>query len=176
MYQLHLVGKSKLLIGLSVAAMASGCTGLGQIVKTEQQIPVTVSNDGKKVAESGAVILWPPYSSAAVIDKEGNRCVLTASGSKTIDASSEAAFKLGKALEKIEGLDASSKAKVTEAFTKLSAAGSQSTFLDVALFHLCILDLNGTFKYLDANNKLTGKSEAMMKVYEKALEAAKSIP
>ena len=160
---------------LLVAIAASGCTSLGEVIRAEQKIPITVHNDGKKVEQSGAVFLWPPFSSAAIVDGQGNRCVLTASGSKTIDASSEAAVKLGKAFDKIEGLDASSKAKVTEAFTKISAAGSQSTFLDVALFHLCVMEQNGTFKYVDSNGKLTGKSEAMMEAYKKALEAAKAI-
>lgn len=162
-------------LAMLVALTATGCTSIGELARTEQKIPITVHNDGMKVEESGAVFLWPPYSSAAIVDGKGNRCVLTASGSKTIDASTEAAVKLGKAFDKIEGLDASSKAKVTEAFTKISAAGSQSTFLDVALFQLCVLEQNGTFKHVDANGKLTGKSEAMMEAYKKALEAAKSI-
>nr|WP_315481456.1 hypothetical protein [uncultured Undibacterium sp.] len=162
-------------VTLLVIIACSGCTNLAGIVRNEQQIPITVHNDGNVVKESGAMFLWPPYSSAAIVDKEGNRCVLTASGSKTIDASTEAAIKLGKAFEKIDGLDASSKAKITEAFTKLSASGAQSTFLDVALFQLCMFEQNGAFKYVDSNGRLIGKSQAIMEAYKLTLDTAKSI-
>jgi len=167
--------KLSMLPVLAVAAMSVGCTNLNQLARDEQKIPITVYNDQTSVKESGAVMLWPPYSSAAVVDKEGNRCVLAASGAKSIEASAEAALKLGKALEKIEGLDASAKSSLTEAFTKLSASSSQSTFADLALFHLCILDQNGTFKHVDNKGELSGKSKAVMDAYIKTINAAKDV-
>ena len=169
---------SRILLVISVLAVISGCTNLNQLARDEKKIPITVYNDQRKVKEEGAVMLWPPHSSAAIIDKEGNRCVLAASGAKSIDASAEAALKLGKAFEKIEGLDASTKSKLTETFTKLSASGAQSTFADVTLFHLCILEQNGAFKYVDGvdgKGELTGKSKAILDAYIKIIEAAKSI-
>ncbi len=153
-------------------ALSTGCASLSQL----QAIPVTVSNSGEEVKESGALFLWPPYSSAAVVDGKGNRCVLAASGAKTIDASSQAVLKLGKALEKIEGLDATVKNELTESFTKLSSADSRAAFTDIALFHLCIFDQNGTFKYKKPSGDLTEKSKAMMDAFYKVMETAKELP
>jgi hypothetical protein len=138
---------------IASAALAAGCANLNQIAKTEQNIPITTYESDKKLGEAGAVYLWPPYSSAAVVDGKGNRCILAASGAKTIDASSEAALKLGKALEKIEGLDISIKNRLVESFAKISAADAHAAFVDVALFHLCILDQNGSFAERKKNDK-----------------------
>lgn len=150
--------------------LCSGCTSLTQLAREEQQIPLTIGNPGLPVKESGALFLWPPHSSAAVVDKEGNRCVLVASGAKTIDASSEAALKVGQALQRIEGLDASTKAELAETFTKLSAADARAAFVDVALFHLCILDQNGTFK--EGND---GKSKMIMEAYLRTIESGSGL-
>jgi hypothetical protein len=150
--------------------LLSGCANLGQLAREQQQIPITVYNSGEAVKESGAVFLWPPYASAAVVDNQGNRCVLAASGAKTIDASTEAALKIGKALEKIEGLDVSTKWRLLEAFTKISAADAHAAFADVALFHLCMLDQNGTFKNMES-----GKAAKIMDAYLKTIEAAREL-
>jgi hypothetical protein len=146
--------------------LCSGCTTVEDIAREEQKIPVTITNPGEPVKEAGALFLWPPHSSAAVVDKEGNRCVLVASGAKTIDASSEAALKVGKALEKIEGLDVATKTELVQTFTKLSAADARAAFVDVALFHLCILDQNGTFKDGD-----DGKSRMILDAYIRTIES-----
>ena len=145
----------RLLLACTVAASiaCSGCANLDRIAKTEQNIPITTYDGSKHVGQGGAVYLWPPYSSAAILDGKGNRCVLAASGAKTIDASAEATFKLGKLLDKLEGLDVSVKNKLTEAFTKLSAADSHAAFVDVALFHLCLFDQNGSFAEWKKNDE-----------------------
>jgi len=159
------------LLLLAIGTQLAGCSSFSTLSRETQNIPITVHNSGAAVAESGAVYLWPPYSSAAVVDGKGNRCVLAASGAKTVDASSEAALKIGKALQKIEGLDASIKNKLVESFTKISAADRHAAFADVSLFHLCMLDQNGTFKQADQ-----GKSKMIMDAYLKTVEAAKSLP
>ena len=166
---------------LVLPIVMSGCTNLNQLARDEQKIPITTYEGQSPLKQAGAVYLWPPYSSAAVVDGKGNRCVLAASGAKTIDASTEAALKIGKAFEKIEGLDASTKSRVLEVFTKLSAADSHAAFADVALFHLCILDENGTFAEFKEDKK-TGqmvdhkfKAKLMMDAYLKTIEAAKEI-
>lgn len=156
---------------LVLTALLQGCTSLPSVIRASSQIPITVHNSGKELAESGAVYLWPPHSSAAIIDGKGNRCVLAASGARSVDASSEAALKIGKAIEKIEGLDVSTKTKLVESFTKISAADNHASFADIALFHLCMLDQNGTFKEGDK-----GKSKMIMEAYYKTLEAAQALP
>lgn len=158
---------------MGVSSLAAVClsAGCGKL----QEIPYVYHNPAEvtgeaKVKEAGAVYLWPPYTSAAVLDKEGKHCVLAASGAKSIDASSQAALKLGKALEKIENLEASLKNSIVETFTKVSAADAHAAFADVALFHLCILEQNGAFK-----NDQPEKRQIMMDAYNKTIQAAQQL-
>jgi hypothetical protein len=147
-----------------LVAPLSACAGLGQL-KGGDRVEISYKGSNEKIDQAGAVYVWPPYSSAAIVDREGNRCVLAASGAKTINATTEAALKLGKALDKIEGLDASVKSTLLESFTKTSAADSKAAFVDIALFHLCLLDQNGTFKKDD------GKRDLVMQAYYHTIDA-----
>ena len=160
---------------LVAASTMTGCADLGALSRQGQQLQITTYNPQEKVAEAGALAVWPPYASAAVVDGRGNRCVLAASGAKTIDASSEAALKLGKALEKIEGLEASIKGKVVESFTKITAADAHAAFADVALFHLCILDQNGTFGIDEKTGAQKVKAKQILDDYLTTIEAARSL-
>jgi hypothetical protein len=138
---------------VALIAPLGACAGLGQL-KGGERVHISYKGSDEKLDQAGAVYVWPPYSSAAIVDREGNRCVLAASGAKTINATTEAALKLGKALDKVEGLDASAKSTLLESFTKTSAADAKAAFIDIALFHLCLLDQNGTFKKEDGKRKL----------------------
>jgi hypothetical protein len=161
-----------------LVATTTGCTSLSQPTKDEQKIPITIYEGKSDLQEAGAVYLWPPFSSAAIVDGKGNRCVLAANGAKTIDASTEAALKIGKAFDKIEGLDAATKSHILETFTKLSAADAHAAFADVALFHLCIMDENGTFAEYKVNKKTgektdhTFKAKLMMDAYLEVVRTA----
>ena len=159
-----------------VSTVVSGCANLNQLARDEQQIPITVHNDQTVLKEAGAIYLFPPYSSAVVIDGKGNRCVLTAAGSKSISATSEGALKIGEALDKIKGLEASVKSELIESFTKLNTADNHAAFADIALFHLCLLDQNGTFKNKDdEGSDTTAKAKIVMDAYLKTIEAARSL-
>lgn len=173
--------RKTIVCALVLSAVMSGCTNLNQLARDEQRIPITTYEGKSSLASSGAVYLWPPYSSAAVVDGKGNRCVLAASGAKTIDASTEAALAIGKAVPKTGELSASTESRVLEVLTKLSAADSHAAFADIALFHLCILDENGTFAEFKENKK-TGqmvdhkfKANLMMDAYLKTIQAAKEL-
>jgi hypothetical protein len=158
------------LIGLLLVVVLSGCSSLHQVAREESKIPITVENVQEKVKEAGAVFLWPPYSSAAIVDKSGDRCVLAASGAKTATINTEGALKLADALEKVKGLEASFKNSLVEAFTKTSAADSKAAFTDVALFHLCVLEMNGNLK--DAKPE---KRKAMLDAFYKVLDTAREL-
>nr|VFK08945.1 MAG: hypothetical protein BECKLPF1236A_GA0070988_100225 [Candidatus Kentron sp. LPFa]VFK33529.1 MAG: hypothetical protein BECKLPF1236C_GA0070990_102123 [Candidatus Kentron sp. LPFa] len=155
-----------------LATTMVGCADLAALSRQTAQPQIQsedlgefLKDDGKK-EHAGKLAVWPPYTSAAIIDGQGNRCVLAASGAKTIDASSEATLKLGKALEKIETLDASIKSQIIESFTKITAADEHAAFVDIALFHLCILDQNGTFKKND------WKAKEILNAYLETIDAA----
>lgn len=158
---------------LMTALALGGCMSMDRVARDAQNIPLTIDKapHGEKLGEAGAIYLWPPYSSAAVVDGKGNRCILAASGAKTLDASSDFAFKLGKAFEQIDGLDVATKQRLLETFTKISAADAHAAFADVALFHLCILDQNGTFELNEQH-----KSRMVMDAYLAAVKAAAPPP
>jgi hypothetical protein len=101
----------------------------------------------KAYPDSGkaAIYLWPPSTSAAIVDDEGNRCVLVASGAQSATASMKSSLHLPDLIEALKGLDVSSQKQLIENFTRISQADSRAAALDVALFHLCLLDQNGTF-------------------------------
>ena len=147
--------------------LLSGCADLTKLVLDGQKIPINVYNDEKEVQKSGAIMVWEPHSSAAIIGQKGNRCVLAASGAKSISESSEAILKLQ---DTLKGVDAETKDKLTETFAKLSVSTAQSTFADVALFHLCILDQNGAFDLQKGES-----SKAMLNAYLETIEAVRSI-
>lgn len=98
------------------------------------------------------------------MDDEGNRCLLTASGAQTVDATLDLALKADDLLGKVAGLDASSKSKLLEVFEKISAPDTRSTGIDTALFHLCMLDMNGTFKEKHVGPR--GKGWAILDAYK----------
>jgi hypothetical protein len=156
------------LLGLPTALALSGCTSLGQLARDRQNIPFKAYPDPGQAA----IYLWPPYTSAAIVDPQNNRCVLTASGAQTVEASAEAAIKAGDVFGKIANLDASTKSTLIEAFKQISAADNRATALDIALFHLCMLDQNGTFKHMEEG----GKGREVMAAYKLTVETALKMP
>ena len=158
-------------ISLSLCILSSGCANLNQISKDRQFIPFRAfPAEGK-----AAIYLWPPYTSAAIVDNQGNRCVLGASGAQTVEASSEAALKAGDILGKIANLDAQTKSTFLEAFKQISAADSRASFVDLALFHLCMLDQNGTFsKHEDGKDNMApgAKGPKILEAYKTVVQEA----
>lgn len=152
---------------LVAAVLLAGCANPVGVLRERQNIPFRAYPETEKPA---AIYLWPPYTSAAIVDTEGNRCVLTASGAQTIDANAQAAIKAGDLFGKIANLDASSQTQVLEAFKQISAPDNRSAALDIALFHLCLLDQNGTFS---EKNMMAGrKGPLVLEAYKYTVERA----
>lgn len=155
--------------------LSGGCANVNQISKDREVIPFRAfPAEGK-----AAIYLWPPYTSAAIVDGHGNRCVLGASGAQTVEARSEAALKAGDVIGKIANLDVQTKGLFLEAFKQISAADSRASFVDLALFHLCLLDQNGTFtKHKDGIDNMApgAKGPEVLKAYNFVIqEAAKMV-
>ena len=163
--------KSITFVALALTLLSSGCANLNQISKDRQVIPFRAfPSDGK-----AAIYLWPPYTSAAIVDDQGNRCVLGASGAQTVESNSEAALKAGDILGKIANLDAQTKSTFLEAFKQISAADSRASFVDLALFHLCMLDQNGTFtNHKDGRDNMAqnAKGPAILAAYKLVIQEA----
>lgn len=156
----------KILLLASCLTTLSGCTSFSDIGKQRTEIPFK-----SFPADSGtpAIYLWPPYTSAAIVDDDNNRCILGASGAQTADITAESAAKASQILDKLSGLDASTKKHLVEQFVKISQADSRAAAADVSLFHLCILDQNGTFKDFA---KPGDKGPAILDAYRFTVEQA----
>ena len=125
-----------------VAVLLSGCANPVRLLREQRHIPFLAFPSD----EEPAMYLWPPYTSAAIVDSEGNRCILTASGAQSLQSSQEFALAVQNAFAKVGQLDASAQQALAQSFSQISKPDQRSTALDIALFHLCILDQNGTFK------------------------------
>jgi hypothetical protein len=158
--------------------------------KIQSLIPFKAYPDSGKAA----IYLWQPSTSAAIVDDEGNRCVLVASGAQSVNASAETSLRIPALAEAMKGLDASSKSKLIDTFTKITQADSRAAALDIALFHLCLLDQNGTFgkskkpsnkefstsatkaitgvAQLEEPQELKGKAKPILEAYKFAVERA----
>ncbi len=151
------------------AALLAGCASVGRLASDQKTIPFKAFPDPGQAA----IYLWPPYTSAAIVDPQGNRCVLTASGAQTLDVSSEAALRAGDVFGKLANLDASTKTTLIQAFKQISAADNRATATDIALFHLCMLDQNGTFKSIESPNS---KGQLVLNAYRFTVEQAMKMP
>lgn len=165
--------KTNCIWALSAVLLLSACASPTSILRARQSIPFRAfpTDDG---GPAPAIYLWPPYTSAALVDDEGNRCVLTASGAQTVDATLDLALKSDDLLGKVSGLDASSKSKLLEAFQKISSPDTRSTGIDTALFHLCMLDMNGTFK--EKHMGPNGKGWAILDAYKFTVQTIMQAP
>ena len=165
--------RNPIYMAVACAALA-GCSTVPEVAKLELAPQIGAAIFGSMDnAKAGAIYVWNPYNSAAIVDGKGNRCVIAASGAKTFQTSSESGLKV-EGLEKIIGsttLDANQKSDLIEAFTKLSAADSDAAFLDVALFHLCIFDQNGTFGK-EENGEMKPKGKPILDAYLSTVELA----
>jgi hypothetical protein len=161
----------KRLFAVILTISITGCAA-NSYVRSRTDIPFKAYPD----TGSAAIYLWPPYTSAAIVDAQGNRCVLAASGAQTVDVSSEAALKAGDILGKVANLDAGTKDKFIEAFKQIGQPDSRAAALDIALFHLCVLDQNGTFKDIRSNAQEQSKGKLVMEAYRFAVERALSLP
>lgn len=147
---------------LPLIAVVSGCTNLNLLARDEQRLRIEVATPAASshLQKPGAVYVWPPYASAAIVGSDGSRCVLTAAGAKTYDASADANLITADVMEQIGKLEADTQNTLKTLFTRLSAADSRAAFLDVALFHLCVLDQNGTFKGMQDQDQLAPEKRA----------------
>lgn len=155
-------------VTLVCAAMLGGCANPARVFRDSQAIPFKAYPDQGKAA----IYLWEPFTSAAIVDSEGNRCVMAASGAQSLGATASAALKASDVAGKLGNLDAAAQSAINHAFNQISQPDSRSAALDIALFHLCILDQNGTFKDVRGMPDGHSKGHLVMKAYLQTVEKA----
>ena len=91
----------------------------------------------------GTLYVWNPDDTGAFISNKGDACLQVAEIFKTQKAELEAAIKMGALLEKAENIDTSLKQVIEETATKLSDKDAAATFLSIAMFNICMYEMNG---------------------------------
>lgn len=114
--------------------------------------------------------VWNPNSNAAYIFQSTGSataaCMASADVAKARNYENELKVDLGKVLDKIDSARIEEKLKVIDTVTKLSEKGESASFLNVAMFHICMMAGSGKITPTEAIS-------LMSKAIDKAAEIAK---
>ena len=114
--------------------------------------------------------VWNPNNNAAYIFQNTGSataaCLASADVAKARSYENELKIDLGKVLDKIESAKIEDKLKIIDTVTKLSEKGESASFLNVAMFHICMMAGAGKLTNAEANN-------LMAKAIDKAAEVSK---
>ncbi|MNL49292.1 hypothetical protein D3C87_1722170 [compost metagenome] len=86
--------------------------------------------------------MWNPNHNAAYIYNNSGQaaaCVASADVAKARSREEEVKIDVGDVLGKIGSVKAEDKLKIVETLTKLGSPSNASAFLNVALFHICLM-------------------------------------
>lgn len=111
--------------------------------------------------------VWNPNNNAAYIFKNGSNataaCLASADVAKSRNYDNEIKIDLGKILDKIDSAKISEKLTIIETITKLNDKGESASFLNVAMFHICMMAGSGKITPDQANTLM---SQAIIKSAE----------
>ncbi len=86
--------------------------------------------------------VWNPNNNAAYIYVENNKasaCVASADVAKARSTENELKIDIGKILDTVDSAKLEDKLKIVDNITKLGERTEKATYLNVALFHICML-------------------------------------
>ena len=105
--------------------------------------------------------VWNPNNNAAYIFQNGSSdtaaCLASADVAKTRSYESEFKIDLGKVLDKIYSAKIEDQLKIIDTVTKLTEKGESASFLNVAMFHICMMAGAGKITPTEVNT-LMGKA------------------
>lgn len=114
--------------------------------------------------------VWNPNNNAAYIFQNTGSataaCLASADVAKGRSYENELKIDLGKVLDKVDSAKIEDKLKIIDTVTKLSEKGESASFLNVAMFHICMMAGAGKLTNAEANN-------LMSKAIDKAAEVSK---
>lgn len=116
--------------------------------------------------------VWNPNNNAAYIFQNGGSasaaCLASADVAKARNYESEFKVDLGKMFDKIDSAKVEDTLKIIDTVTKLSERGESASFLNVAMFHICMMAGAGKISPTEANT-------LMAKAIDKAAEISKPV-
>lgn len=129
-----------------------------------------VSLDAEQAPDK--LYVWNPNNNAAYIFQNGGSasaaCLASADVAKARNYESEFKVDLGKVLEKVDSAKVEDKLKIIDTVTKLSERGESASFLNVAMFHICMMAGAGKITPTETN-------ALMAKAIDKAAELSRPV-
>ena len=168
--QIQNIGKCLLAFPLM---MLSGCATSIWEAKWGPDKP-HISYVSLEAAESqlDKLYVWNPNNNAAYIfQNKGSAtaaCLASADVAKARSYENEVKVDLGKILDKIDSAKVEDKLKIIDTVTKISEKNESASFLNVAMFHICMMAGAGKITSAEANM-------LMAKAIDKAAEISKPI-
>jgi hypothetical protein len=154
-----------------VVVMLSGCATSVWDAKYGSDKPhISYISLAARENQPDKLYVWNPNNNAAYIFQNTGSataaCLASADVAKARSYENELKIDLGKVLDKIESATIEDKLKIIDTVTKLSEKGESASFLNVAMFHICMMAGAGKLTNAEANN-------LMSKAIDKAAEVSK---
>lgn len=153
------------------AVMLSGCaTSVWEAKYGSDKPHISYVSLEAGQSQPDKLYVWNPNNNAAYIFQNTGSataaCLASADVAKTRSYESELKVDLGKVLDKIDSAKIEDKLKIIDTVTKLSEKSESASFLNVAMFHICMMAGAGKITNAEANN-------LMAKAIDKAAEVSK---
>ena len=154
-----------------VVVMLSGCaTSVWEAKYGSDKPHISYISLAADENQPDKLYVWNPNNNAAYIFQNTGSataaCLASADVAKARSYENELKIDLGKVLDKIESAKIEDKLKIIDTVTKLSEKGESASFLNVAMFHICMMAGAGKLTNAEANN-------LMSKAIDKAAEVSK---
>ena len=112
--------------------------------------------------------VWNPNNNAAYIFQNTGSataaCLASADVAKARSYENELKIDVGEVLDKVDSAKLEDKLKIVDTVTKLSEKGESAAFLNVAMFHICMMAGAEKITHTEANSLMEKAIEAAAKV------------
>ena len=112
--------------------------------------------------------VWNPNNNAAYVFQKGGSptaaCLASADVAKARSYESELKVDLGKVLDKVDSAKLEDKLKIIDTVTRLSEKGESASFLNVAMFHICMMAGAGKLTDVEASKLMSEAIEQAAKI------------
>lgn len=159
------------LLSLSTAMLGGCATSVWEAKYGSEKPHISYVSLEAGKSQLDKLYVWNPNNNAAyVFQSTGSAtaaCLASADVAKARSYESELKVDLGKVLDKIDNAKIEDKLKIIDTVTKLSEKGESASFLNVAMFHICMMAGAGKVTSAEANT-------LMSKAMDKAAEVSKA--
>ena len=167
---MKIINVAKLLIFTPVLLLGGCATSVWEAKWGSDKPKISFVSLEAGQSQPDKLYVWNPNNNAAYIFQNygsaTTACMASADIAKARSYDSELKVNLGKVLDKIDSAKIEDKLKIIETVTKLSEKGESASFLNVAMFHVCMMAGSGKITPSEANS-------LMGKAIDKAAELAK---